>query len=156
MAEQPTMTLPADDTPTTPTTSVSADIDSNDPSRVKRALQSMDPGQILRDLEKSVRPRWTEVLDDWIEVDIPRSVFAEWEWKQIDNPVHFLYNDENQKLGIRCMPSAIHDSVPNVFQEQAYRERLRLGPETQGKVKIGSNTGICFIFPKLVLIDLND
>lgn len=36
---------------------------------MKHALDALDPAQVLRDLENPCRPRWTEILDDWVEVD---------------------------------------------------------------------------------------
>lgn len=52
-----------------------ADITCNGSVKVKHALNALNAAQALRDLENPCRPRWTEILDDWVEVDMPRSIF---------------------------------------------------------------------------------
>lgn len=95
--------------------------------RINRFPQVL-PARVLRDLEKPSRPAWTEVLHDWVEVDMPRSVFEPWEVRQLerDSSVYWEYDAKRQRLGNRCVPTAIHEAPPDTFLAQAFQELSQL------------------------------
>lgn len=145
--DKPTTTsTPSTDRSTSKSEDIMADITCNDPMKVKRALNALDPAQVLRDLENPYRPRWTEILDDWAEVNMPRSIFKHWEVRQLerDNSVYWEYDAKRQRLGVRCLPTAIHEAAPDAFRARAFKEVLQLSSESQDVFKIGSNTGMYF------------
>lgn len=145
--DKPTTTsTPSTDRPTSKSKDIMADITCNDPMKVKRALNALDPAQVLRDLENPYRPRWTEILDDWAEVDMPRLIFERWEVRQLerDDSVYWEYDAKRQRLGVRCLPTAIHEAAPDAFRARAFKEVSQLSSESQDVFKIGSNTGMYF------------
>ena len=115
-----------------------------DPAKVKRALNALDPARVLSGLEKPSRPAWTEILHDWAEVDMPRSVFEPWEVRQLerDSSVYWEYDAKRQRLGIRCVPTAIHEAPADSFRAQTFQELSRLSRKSQDLFRVGSNTGI--------------
>lgn len=66
-----------------------ADLNSNDPAKVKRALSAVDPASILKNLETPARSRRAELLEYWIEVHIPRSIFEPWDLQQRDKRTYY-------------------------------------------------------------------
>ncbi|KAN0083440.1 hypothetical protein V8E54_002528 [Elaphomyces granulatus] len=69
------------------------------------ALKSSDPPE---------RPKWQTVLEDWVPVKIPRSVFDKWNAERLKDcdHSHFEYDRITETMIIKCMPSKIHDRVP--------------------------------------------
>lgn len=53
------------------------DLQSNDHLRIQRATHNMEPSKFLEQLTKRERPKWMSVIENWITVDVPRSIFAE-------------------------------------------------------------------------------
>lgn len=142
--DKPTAIPTSIEQPTPKSEDVTADITGTDPAKVRRALNALGPARVLRDLEKPSRPAWTEVLHDWVEVDMPRSIFEPWEVRQLerDSSVYWEYDAKRQRLGIRCVPTAIHEAPPNSFRAQAFQELLQLSRKSQDLFEVGSNTGI--------------
>ena len=115
------------------------DLNSNDPAKVKRALNAIDPAMVLKDMETPARPRWTESLEDWVEVHMPHSIFEPWE-AQGDEHTYYEYDELRQRLGIRCLPTSTHDSTSRVFQAQGSQEIGKLSSQSQGQLIIGQST----------------
>lgn len=115
---------------------------SDDPVKIKDALARVNPETILKDLEGPVRPRWAEALEDWVEVHMPRSLFEPWELQQDDEKcTSYEYDALNERLGIRCVPSSIHNSAPRVFSKYGQREIGKLSAQGQAQLIIGPDTG---------------
>ena len=93
--DKPTAIPTSIEQPTPKSEDVTADITGTDPAKVKRALNELDPARVLRDRA---------------EVGMPRSVFEPWEVRQLerDSSVYWEYDAKRQRLGIRCVPTAIH------------------------------------------------
>lgn len=117
-----------------------ADLNSNDPAKVERALNAIDPAMVLKDMETPARPRWAESLEDWVEVHMPRSIFEPWEAQQGDEHTYYEYDGLRQRLGIRCLPTSTHDSTSRVFQAQGSQEIGKLSSQSQGQLIIGQST----------------
>lgn len=127
-----------------------ADLNSNDPVKVKRALNTVDPAIILKDLETPARPRWAESFEDWVEIHMPRSIFEPWAVQQGDEHTYYEYGRVRQRLGIRCLPTSTHDSTSRVLQAQGSQEIGKLSSQSQGQLIIGQSTQFMgFDFPGL-------
>jgi hypothetical protein len=108
-----------------------------DPQKVQAALAKTDPQTLLAQISQPSRPQWLDVFNDWVSIDIPEAVFNQWNMQhKASADLYFEYNHETQKMMIR-IPTAIHESIPANFIDQALTMKEKLSKAAKGSVVMG-------------------
>lgn len=120
---------------------------SSDPVKIRAALAKTDPEVLLDQINQPERPKWQTVLEDWVPVKIPRSVFDKWnaERRKDWDHSHFEYDRITETMIIKCMPSKIHGRVPARFVQQAAVMIDRLSQRAKNEVYVGSTEGTFYL-----------
>jgi hypothetical protein len=78
----------------------------------------VNPVVLLQQIDIPVRPKRQTVLEDWLQVKVPRVVFegwnAQWEWDHL----HLEYGPVTEAVMIKNMPSSLPERVPANFIQQ--------------------------------------
>lgn len=115
-------------------------LNSSDPGKVKKALEDLSPEAILGDLESPERPPWAEAFEDWVDVAMPSTIFDRWSALQgdrSDDNWYYEYDRAKERLRIKAVLTASHDSTSWVFHAQASREIGQLSRPTRDQLIIG-------------------
>ena len=109
-----------------------------DPRKVRAELAKTDPKTLLTQISQPSRPRWLDALTDWVSIHIPKDVFDRWNMRHEASHLSFEYNHKTEKMIIR-VPTAIHESIPAIFNEQAAIMKGKLSRAAKNSIRIGAS-----------------